>query len=205
MHSNRLLALVLGSAAALCAGCGSSHHTARGTNTAAAVSPEGRPIGKLSTPGTPKGEQTVPIEVIGEKGPQRAAMALVPVRIDGKGPFPFALDTGASTSLIPAKLAELLHLRREGANKHVAGITGRGEAYPVRIGNWTAGKVALPPSLISALVEKRPETPAPAPVRPKSNRVKGPVGLLGSDVLSRYGKIAVDYDDNLLVLDPPVR
>ncbi|HSC02354.1 MAG TPA: hypothetical protein VLC49_03515 [Solirubrobacteraceae bacterium] len=31
-----------------------------------------------------------------------------------------------------------------------------------------------------------------------------PVGLLGSDVLSRYGKIAIDYDKGLLVLDPPV-
>jgi hypothetical protein len=33
----------------------------------------------------------------------------------------------------------------------------------------------------------------------------GPVGLLGSDVLSRYGKIAIDYDRGLLVLDPPVK
>lgn len=35
--------------------------------------------------------------------------------------------------------------------------------------------------------------------------VQGPVGLLGSDVLSRYGKIAIDYDKGLLILDPPVK
>jgi hypothetical protein len=35
--------------------------------------------------------------------------------------------------------------------------------------------------------------------------VSGPVGLLGSDVLSRYGKIAIDYDKGLLILDPPVK
>jgi hypothetical protein len=28
--------------------------------------------------------------------------------------------------------------------------------------------------------------------------------VLGPDVLSRYGKIAIDYDKGLLVLDPPV-
>jgi hypothetical protein len=36
-------------------------------------------------------------------------------------------------------------------------------------------------------------------------KLHGPVGLLGSDVLSRYGKIAIDCDEGLLVLDPPVK
>jgi len=31
------------------------------------------------------------------------------------------------------------------------------------------------------------------------------VRALGSDVLSRYGKIAIDYDKGLLVLDPAVK
>ena len=40
---------------------------------------------------------------------------------------------------------------------------------------------------------------------PSTGTLRGPMGLLGSDVLSRYGKIAIDYDKGLLVLDPPVK
>jgi hypothetical protein len=192
-----VLAAVL--AGAGCGGSGSAHPR---TSTAAALSPQGRQIGKLSTPGTPKGEQTVPIKVIAQKGPQRAAMALVPVRIDGRGPFLFALDTGATTSLVPAALAEKLHLHKEGAPQRIEGVTGGGKAYPVRIDNWSAGSVSLPPSIVAALESSSPEPPAA--VKGKGG-VHGPQGLLGSDVLSRYGKIAVDYDRSLLVLDPPVR
>ncbi len=184
------------------AGCGASGSPPAHTGTAAAVSPQGRQIGKLSTPGTPKGEQTVPIKVIAKTGAQRAAMALVPVRIDGKGPFLFALDTGATTSLVPAALAQQLHLHREGAAQKIEGVTGGGKAYPVRIDNWSAGSVALPSSIVSALESSSPEPPSA--VKGKEG-VHGPQGLLGSDVLSRFGKIAVDYDHSLLVLDPPVR
>ena len=44
-----------------------------------------------------------------------------------------------------------------------------------------------------------------SPTAATAGRLQGPVGLLGSDVLSRYGKIAIDYDKGLLVLDPPVK
>jgi len=194
--------LALAAACALAAaGCGGSGRSRSGTSTVAAISPQGRQIGKLSTPGTPKGEQTVPIKVVAKTGAQRAAMALVPVRIDGKSPFLFALDTGATTSLLPASLAKELHLDREGATHRVQGVTGAGNAYPVRIDNWSAGNVALPPSIIDALESSGSEPPAPV----EKERIAGPQGLLGSDVLSRYGKIAVDYNHSLLVLDPPVR
>jgi hypothetical protein len=32
-----------------------------------------------------------------------------------------------------------------------------------------------------------------------------PDGLLGSDVLSRYGRVAIDYDHDVLLLDPRLR
>jgi hypothetical protein len=141
--------------------------------------------------------------VIAKTGAQRAALALVPVKIDGQGPFPFALDTGASRSLISAKLARRLRLAPAGPAKPVFGVAGSGNAYPVRIGNWSAGSAQLPPSRIDVL-QPRANKPRQAP--PGSGpRIRGPVGLLGSDVLSRYGKIAVDYDKSILILDPPVR
>ncbi|HEY4896829.1 MAG TPA: hypothetical protein VII01_12140 [Solirubrobacteraceae bacterium] len=54
-----------------------------------------------------------------------------------------------------------------------------------------------PPTLIGAIV--------PSASTGIQTRPHGPIGLLGSDVLSRYGKIAVDYDKSLLILDPPIR
>jgi hypothetical protein len=198
---NRILAAaaVLVTCSVAASGCGGAAPRTR-TSSAAAVNLHGQQIGRVSTPGTPRGEQTVSIEVLARTGPERAAIALVPVRIDGRGPFPFALDTGASTSLISAALATRLHLVPQGPPRTIEGVTGGGRAYRVRIGDWSAGKVALPPTLADELVASGAQPPV---VRRRGGA--GPVGLLGSDVLSRYGKIAVDYDRGLLVLDPPVR
>jgi hypothetical protein len=190
-------------AVVLWSGCGGGGSKRAAPSAAAAIGVNGRPVGNLSTPGTPKGEQTVKLTVIAKTGAQRAALALVPVRIDGQGPFPFALDTGASRSLISAQLARKLHLAQIAPAKPVAGVAGTGAAYLVRVGNWTAGTAPLPPSLIDVLLQE--STDHRRPHRPARPAVQGPVGLLGSDVLSRYGKIAVDYDKSILILDPPIR
>jgi hypothetical protein len=189
------------------AGCGAGKHTT--TNSVAAISSKGKQIGNLSTPGTPKGEQTVKIQVVAETGRQRAAMALVPIYIDGKGPYPFAVDTGASRSLIAAGLASRLKLPEVGSAGVISGITGSSRAVNVRIGNWRAGSISLPPTLLAAMESSSSSTSKSAPPSPpstkKSGGVQGPIGLLGSDVLSRYGKVAIDYDKGLLILDPPVK
>jgi hypothetical protein len=193
-----LLAFALGA-------CGESERKSSFTSTAAAISPQGKQIGKLSTPGTPQGEQTVHLVVLAKKGAERAAFALVPVYIDGKGPFPFAVDTGASSSLLGQQLARQLKLPRSGAAKPVSGVTGSGEAFAVRVDNWRVGGVQLPPSLIDALEQQGGEEEEHVTPERGISGAKGPMGLLGSDVLSRYGKIAIDYDRGLLVLDPPVK
>jgi hypothetical protein len=185
------------------AGCGGAKKTA--TISAAAIGFNGKQIGKLSTPGTPKGEQTISIQVIAKTGAHRSALALVPVYIDERGPFPFALDTGASRSLISSALAHELHLPETGSAGVVSGVTGSSRAVDVRVDNWRAGKVPLPPTLVAAMLPSSKEGSRPAEPPQGHRRVRGPVGLLGSDVMSRYGKIAVDYDRSLLILDPPVR
>lgn len=188
----------LGAGIAL-AGCGGSSHP--GAAARAAVTPGGRQLSQLSTPGTPKGEQTVKIQVIATSSkPNREALALVPVRIDGHGPFPFALDTGASTSLISAPLARKLHLRDRGPGGLLSGVAGNARAEKVQVSSWRAGSVKLPPSVISAMAPAS-STGGPGVL----TNARGPVGLLGSDVLSRYGKIAIDYNHALLILDPAVR
>ena len=101
----------IGATVVLAAGCGAAAqatgtHGDSHTKSGAVVAPSGHRLSKLSTPGTPKGEQTVKLEVVATSSkPTRHALALVPVFIDGHGPLPFALDTGASRSLISASLA----------------------------------------------------------------------------------------------------
>ena len=159
----------------------------------------GTHLSKLSTSGTPKGEQAVKIEVVATSPrPTRQTLALVPVFIDGHGPLPFALDTGASRSLISSALAGRLGLPRRGSAGMLQGVTGAASAENFAVASWRAGTVSLPPSMIAAIG-------SPNPTAGASGGLRGPVGLLGSDVLSRYGKIAIDYDKGLLVLDPPVK
>jgi len=187
--------------AVLAAGCGSSAHhtttTSKRTGTGAVVTPSGHRLSKLSTSGTPKGEETVKIEVVATSArPIRQTLALVPVFIDGHGPLPFALDTGASRSLISANLADQLHLPARGSAGMLEGVTGAASAENFAVASWRAGTIKLPASMIAAIGSQTAGA---------VTRLHGPVGLLGSDVLSRYGKIAIDYDKGLLVLDPPVK
>jgi hypothetical protein len=204
-RSSRLAAFLLLAAVItlVCAGCGGAKKTA--TSSVAAIGFNGKQIGKLSTPGTPKGEQTISIQVIAKTGAHRSAVALVPVYIDEHGPFPFAIDTGASRSLISSALAHRLHLPETGSAGVISGIAGSSRAIDIRVDNWRAGKVPLPPTLVAAMLPSLKEGKGPTEPTRGHRRLRGPVGLLGSDVMSRYGKIAIDYDRSLLILDPPVR
>ncbi len=181
-------AAALAGVATLAAGCGSSKPGHAGVTThEAAVSPTGRPV-TLTTPGVPKGEQTVKLRVIAT--PSHATVALVPIWINGHGPYPFAVDTGAAHSLIDSRLVSMLGLHTTpGLTPTVAGVAGSAKGQIAHVAQWRAGTVTLPPEAVASL-----------------NLGSGqPAGLLGSDVLSRYGKIAIDYDRDLLILDPPVK
>jgi hypothetical protein len=198
--------------ATACAGGNGSKTTASSNavrsstaSTHSPVAPNGQPIGHLSTPGTPKGEQSVSIAVVATPGQsKRQTLALVPVTIHGQGPFPFALDTGASRSLIALALAQKLRLPDRGSAGTLVGVGGASSAQNVAIAGWRAGNVSLPNEVIAAISSKA-QTAHPGQRSSPPRAVSGPVGLLGSDVLSRYGKIAIDYDKGLLILDPPIR
>jgi hypothetical protein len=72
------------------------------------------------------------------------------------------------------------------------GVTGSSTGRKVRLTHSCASGVKLPAETIGSLSLTRPDG-------------KGLDGLRGSDVLSRYGKIALDYDDDVLLLDPKVK
>jgi hypothetical protein len=124
--------------------------------------------------------QSTPVKIL--HGGGGAAMILVPITIDGHGPYNFALDTGAGITLIDTQLADSLHLPVTGDSGQVAGVGGSQDITPVHVDSWNAGKITLPAADVAS-------TNLP------SFRQNSDVhGLLGSDILSRFGRITINYD-----------
>jgi len=74
----------------------------------------------------------------------RIGRVLVPVMVNGQGPFRFILDTGANRSVLSMELAELLHL--EPSSEHpigVQGVTGSAVLPAVGIETLRAGDLVL--------------------------------------------------------------
>jgi len=113
------------------------------------------------------------------------------VCLDGRGPFPFVLDSGAGQSTIDAGLASRLHLASAGPASEFAGVGCTGQSRPVSVATWSLDGVPLAPQqLTSARL-------------PQIGGRGEPMGLLGSDVLSRFGAVRVDFQRNALVVPGP--
>ena len=127
--------------------------------------------------------QAVPLVVV--KAPSGATAALVRVVIHGQV-VPMLVDTGATLSVINRTAARLLHLRALGKPHRFCGVTGCALARRVRVANWNVGGVALPTAVVSS--------------SPIAGLNAHPFGLLGSDVLSQFGSVTIDYRDKQLIL-----
>jgi predicted aspartyl protease len=144
-------------------------------------------ISPVSAPAAPaacsSGRPTqVPLKII--RGQSGATLAFAPVTVNGKGPFLFTLDTGASQSLIDSRLATRLRLKTLGPTRTpVMGVTGQAQAKIVKITSWRAGSTPLPAATILSLPMARHH---------------GFVGLLGSDILSRFRSVEVNYAEGRL-------
>ncbi len=113
------------------------------------------------------------------------------VCIGGQGPYPFVLDSGAGQSTIDAGLAHRLDLPDAGPASAFAGVGCTGAAQPVSVGAWSLDGVVLAPQQLTAAT------------LPQMGGKGEPVGLLGSDVLSRFGGVRIDFDAGALVLPGP--
>ncbi|MFD1658163.1 aspartyl protease family protein [Streptomyces caeni] len=129
------------------------------------------------TPGS-SAVRDVPMKVIQREG---QTLALVPVSIQGHGPYVFVLDTGASSSVVDDDVASSLGLPRTGEKQTISGVVGSEKVPFARLADWRVGDVELGAS-----------TPAVVDLDRNGKRT-GAKGLLGSDVLSRFGHITVDY------------
>ncbi len=147
-------------------------------------------IDQRSAPIAATGTNEVPLTIVA--GPGGSVLALVPVYINGKGPYGFALDTGASMSVVDSGIARQLNLPDVGSAGEATGVGGMVEARLVRVDTWRVGNVNLSSNTLSTIN------------LPGANTERGLQGLLGSDVLSDFDVITVDYDRRVLILGPHV-
>lgn len=131
---------------------------------------------------TPAHGVTVPAEI--RHGDRGATLVVVDVMIHGKGPYQMALDTGASLTLIDRPLALQLGLTVAGPPEDITGVGGQQRVTPVTISKWSVGQAQFPTMTITS-----------APLSDLKNSA-GVDGLLGSDVLDRYGAVTIDYTDS---------
>lgn len=159
------------------AACGDSEAAQTGTSTAAAsTQPAARPDRK---------PLEVDLRVVSGPG---GVFAFAEVFINGKGPFAFTVDTGASRSVLDADLVRRVGVEAVGEPVEITGITCRGQAGRVRVQGWRVGGVRLPRAEIQSI--DMPEPPDGTAID----------GLLGSDILSRFGSVTVDYKAERLLL-----
>ena len=126
------------------------------------------------------GDERVPL-IVSTVGGQVAET--VNVCIDDHGPYPFVLDSGAGQSTIDASLAKRLHLASAGPATSFAGVGCTGTARPVSVGSWSLDGVVLAPQQLTAAT------------LPQMGAKEQPVGLVGSDVLARFGAVRIDFAD----------
>ena len=126
----------------------------------------------------PGGGEKVPLTVSVVAG---QVAETLDVCFGNQGPYPFILDTGAGESTIDAGLADRLHLATDGAASEFAGIGCVGTARPVSVDAWSLDGVPLAGQQLTAAT------------LPQMGGKGEPDGLLGSDVLSRFGGVRVDF------------
>jgi predicted aspartyl protease len=145
-----------------------------------ATAPTSAPSAADPAPSAP-GSQRVPMTVIRSGA---STVAVVAVTLEGGAPKRFALDTGASSSVVDRKVAQQLSLPPVGWPGNAAGVSCSAKSQPVHVDSWKVGAVALPAQDVDSIA-------LPVP---------GLDGLLGSDVLSRFGTVTIDYAASTLVL-----
>ena len=128
--------------------------------------------------------------------PQSGPAMVVPIRIvgtaivanvciGGDGPFPFLIDTGAAASLVDSTLAARLHLSVVDGPRSVLSFTCKRQVSFAAISQWSVGDTTLLPKTIQVGGVQSPALP-------------NLDGLLGSDILSSFGAVRIDYSQQTL-------
>ena len=126
---------------------------------------------------------TVPLVIL--KARDGETLALARVIVHGRS-FPFLIDTGSSKTLVDTALARQLSLKTVGRPIKVTGVGCSETARKVRLRRWSIGGQPLPNIIATSSVLAGANGHA--------------FGLLGSDVLSHFGTIGIDYAHGQLTL-----
>jgi hypothetical protein len=164
---------------------------------AAAVPPAAPPVpssSPLPTPSepTPSGAPTTrvgPVDPAQAPAPTPASVALevvkrngltlvvAPVTVHGTE-YQFLVDTGASSTLVTSDAASEMDLQSTGDSARARGVGGATTVRLAQISDWSLGGSRLPDSQLNVGSVDLPP---------------GVSGLLGSDVLSTFGRVTIDY------------
>jgi Aspartyl protease len=118
------------------------------------------------------------------------SMIIVPVSINGSGPYDFLLDTGCSKTMVNQKLADELGLPRVGDEKTVVGVLSSDRMSIVHVNSLSvAGATASGGELFS--------TDHPVTVTGKVH------GVLGEDFLRNFD-LLIDYRHQAIRLESPL-
>lgn len=143
------------------------------------------------SPGSPS--ETAPGEVNFKlAGPNDAAL-IVPVKINGTGPYDFVLDTGATFTCVDQSLAEQLKLPDWSGPLGTVIITGgEGQMGFVKIDKLEVGNTAGASELVACKLDL-------SRMQPPGFGIKG---LLGLNFLKNY-RLTIDFERTSLRLDKP--
>jgi predicted aspartyl protease len=132
-----------------------------------------------------RGEVAVSLRVITTGG---ETLVIVPIKVNGRGPYDFVLDTGASSSTVSRSLTRRLRLPETGATAHVRGVAGDTVVPLVKVRAWTLGGQRLRGRSLPV-------------IDLGGNFGESQIGgLLGSDELRRFGAVRLDYKNRKLIL-----
>ncbi|HMD44635.1 MAG TPA: aspartyl protease family protein [Acidimicrobiales bacterium] len=139
------------------------------------------------TGAVPAGDGGISVPMtVSRVGTQVAEM--VNVCVAGQGPFPFVVDTGASSTVFDTALAKQLGLAVAGNALEFAGVGCVGKAHPYGVTTWSLSGLPLAPQNVTAATI------------PGIGGPGEPVGLLGADVWSRFAAVRFDFARGVLVV-----
>ena len=174
-------ALIVVTAAALFTGCGSSGPPGPAAPTVRGIQ---LPVFEKSCAPPPGPSSVVPVRVV------RAAI-VANVCIGGQGPFPFLVDTGGATTLVDSSLAARLHLALVDGPRAVSSFTCKRQISFAALSRWSVGNTTLAPQTVEVGGVRSPALPDLD-------------GVLGSDTLSSFGAVRIDYRQQALTLGPQI-
>jgi predicted aspartyl protease len=136
--------------------------------------------------------ETGPGEVAFDLAGPNGAAVVVPVRIDGEGPFQFAVDTGATLTCVDVGLAERLALpEMKGTVGLGAGVGGAGALRLVSLESFEMGS-SRASRLPAAVIDLQHVQGAGIEID----------GLVGLNFLKNY-RVTFDFERNVVELRQP--